>query len=277
MLLHTIDLGAGNGAGDAAEAGAQAGARAADGAEAGARAGDGAKTRAAPTVVLLHGLMGSAESWHRVTRLLVQRGYRVLALDLPGHGLSGRDPNLTVRAAAASVVETVRSLAPGEPIIAMGHSYGATVLAAAADHLEPEHAIYVDASLSLTGGHDRQALTARYESDRQARTRKNLLQTRPYYSAADAEVEARAAERFDPATSASISCGPDQAWPAAPGSIVVRADPSSWVTDDDARRFEDEGVSVRSIAGAAHTVWYSHFAEFTAALPELFGSPATDR
>ena len=42
------------------------------------------------------------------------------------------------------------------------------------------------------------------------------------------------------------------------------------VTDEDARRFEHGGVTVRSIPGAAHTVWYSHFEVFTAALPELF-------
>ena len=36
--------------------------------------------------VVVHGMMGSAESWWRVTLELVEAGYRVLALDLPGHG-----------------------------------------------------------------------------------------------------------------------------------------------------------------------------------------------
>jgi pimeloyl-ACP methyl ester carboxylesterase len=231
--------------------------------------GDGPRT-----AVLLHGLMGSGESWHRVIPLLADHGYRVLALDLPGHGFSPRDPELTVERAAASVVETVRELAPDRPIDAIGHSYGATVLAAAADELRPELTVYVDASLALTGGADRRSLTAAYEHDRLTRTSPEALRaSRPFYSATDAEVEARAAERFDPVTSASISCGPDHTWDAAPGSIVIRADPSAWVTDEDARRFERGGVEVRSIPGGAHTVWYSHFAEFTAALPEMFGAP----
>ncbi|MBO0981024.1 alpha/beta hydrolase [Microbacterium sp. SD291] len=224
------------------------------------------------TAVLLHGLMGSAESWWRVAPLLADRGFRVLALDLPGHGLSPRDPHLTIDSAAASVVETVRSRASEGPIAAIGHSYGASVLAAAAHELQPELAVYVDAGLALSGGQDRETLIARYERDRRARTRGHLRKTRPYYSETDATVEARAAERFDPATSASISCGPDHSWRPAPGSIVVRADPSVWVTDDAARGFEESGAVIRSIPGAAHTVWYSHFAEFTASVPEMFAA-----
>lgn len=234
--------------------------------------------------VLLHGMMGSAESWHRVVPLLVERGFRVLALDLPGHGLSPRDPELTIETAADAVVETLAhtALLPGAgsaagdratapPAVAVGHSFGATVLAAAAPRLEPGLAVYVDAPLALQGGQDRASLISQYEHDRRARmSPAELRKLRPFYSVDDASVEARAAERFDPPTAASVSCGEDGHWTAAPGSIVVRAEPSAWVTDEDARRFEHGGVTVRSIPGAAHTVWYSHFEVFTAALPELF-------
>ncbi|PRB16584.1 alpha/beta fold hydrolase [Microbacterium sp. MYb62] len=227
------------------------------------------------TAVLLHGLMGSAESWWRVVPPLMERGYRVLALDLPGHGLSPRDPELTIERAAAAVVATVRSLAPDAPIDAVGHSYGATVLAEAVPQLGPELAVYVDAALALAGGGDRAALIDDYTRDRLVRmSAESLRRSRPFYSETDAAVEARAAERFDPATSASLSCGVDASWEAAPGSIVIRADPSAWVGEADVRRFEEGGVSVRSIPGAAHTVWYSHFREFTASLPELFGDRA---
>ncbi|WP_149085848.1 MULTISPECIES: alpha/beta fold hydrolase [Microbacterium] len=232
--------------------------------------------------VLLHGMMGSAESWHRVVPLLVERGFRVLALDLPGHGLSPRDPELTIETAADAVVETLarhrrtteaaRVTEDHAPLaVAVGHSFGATVLAAAAPRLDPGLAVYVDAPLALQGHNDRAALVSQYEHDRRARMSPvELRRLRPFYSMDDATVEARAAERFDPPTAASVSCGADGHWTAAPGSIVVRAEPSAWVTDEDARRFEHGGVTVRSIPGAAHTVWYSHFEVFTAALPELF-------
>lgn len=227
------------------------------------------------TVLLLHGMMGSSDSWWRVIPPLAANGHRVIALDLPGHGLSQRDPHLTIEQAAGSVVETVQHLDAGRPLAAIGHSYGATVLAAAAEMLQPDLAVYVDAALSLTGGHDRAALRAQYERDRGARlSPQDLLASRPFYSAQDAEVEARAAALFDPATTASISCDTDHSWLPGADSIVVRADPSAWVSDDDARRFAANGADVRSIPGAAHTVWFSHFDEFTASLPELFGPPA---
>lgn len=230
------------------------------------------------TVVLLHGMMGSSDSWWRVIPLLVDQGFRVLAIDLPGHGLSPRDARLTIEQAAASVVETVRSLAPERLIAAIGHSYGASVLAEAAPLLGPASAIYVDAALVVAGGHDRELLTEGYARDREARLSPTSLRaSRPFYSERDAEVEALAARRFDPATTASISCGPDHAWLPCPGSIVVCAEPSDWVTPADIAGFEAHGIEVRRIPGAAHTVWYSHFDEFIASLPELFGSAKPER
>lgn len=221
-------------------------------------------------VLLLHGMMGSAESWHRVAPELVANGFRVLALDLPGHGLSYRDPDGTVESAAAAVTRTVRTLAPDAELRAIGHSFGGTVLAAASDELRPSVAVYVDTTCAFDGEHDRAAMTAEYQRGSGERTRERLLASRPFYSAADARVEARAARRFDPATAASVSLSGSR-WTPAAGSIVLRADPSVWVDDDDARALRSRGVDVRDVPGAAHTIWYSHFDAFLAALPELFG------
>ncbi|MFT4260091.1 hypothetical protein [Microbacterium sp.] len=147
---------------------------------------------------------------------------------------------------------------------------GATVLAAAG--LDAEVTVHVDSALSFTGGADRAALTAQYESDRARRQDPDQLRrSRPFCSAADAEVEARAAARFDPATNASISCDGDIDLVPRRGDILVHAEPSAWVSDDDKRRFADAGARVRGIRSAAHTVWYSHFDEFTASVPEMFG------
>ncbi|GAA1728817.1 alpha/beta hydrolase family protein [Microbacterium paludicola] len=220
--------------------------------------------------VLLHGMLGSAESWQRVVPQLLHAGYRVLAVDLPGHGLSPRDPTMTLEGAADAVVDTVRAFVDHPPAVAIGHSYGALLLAAAAERMRPRLAVYVDAPLAFPGGADRDATLARYKRDKRVRTPQRLRETRSHYSEADAVVEGRAAERFDPATSASISAGPGGSWAPSPGSIVLRAEPSEFVTDADARVLRDHGVDVRSIPGAAHTVWYSHFDAFVAALPEIF-------
>lgn len=225
------------------------------------------------TVLLLHGMSGSAESWWRVSEELAERGRRVLAVDLPGHGLSPRDPTSTVSSAAEALIETVAALADERPLVAMGHSYGGTVLAAAADRLPLDTAVYVDTACAFTGGADRDELIAQYTSDRRSRQDASWLrETRPFYSERDAVVEARAADRFDPVTAASISSGADVEHIPAPGSILVRADPSRFVADEDAERLAACGVDVRTIPGAAHTVWFSHFDEFVTVLPEVFGT-----
>lgn len=206
--------------------------------------------------LLLHGMMGSAESWWRIAPLLVERGCRVLAVDLPGHGLSPSEPRLTIEAAADAVVATVERWAPGERLTAIGHSYGGTVLSASADRLQLDLAVYVDTTCEFSGGADRAALIAQYAEDRERRSDPDQLrQSRSYYGEYDAIVEAQAAVRFDPATAASISAGPDGRFPPGKGDIIVRADPSRFVTDDDAARMRARGVDVRSIPDAAHTVW----------------------
>ncbi len=243
---------------------------------------DGADTDGDRVAVLLHGMVGSAQSWWRVAPLLANRGYRVLALDLPGHGVSPRDPELTIERAADAVNQTVESLVrgpldgtvrPNAPRVALaiGHSFGGLVLAAAADRMQPGLAVYVDSPFSSRGGHDRAEVTAQYESDRRERTFARLRETRPHYSERDCEVEALAAERFDAATGAAIAAAGGGSWPPLAGSIVVSPDPSGYVTSADAKALEARGVVVRSIPGASHSVWYSHFDEFVAALPEVFG------
>lgn len=221
--------------------------------------------------VLLHGMMGSSESWWQLTPLLVERGYRVLAVDLPGHGLSDRDPRLTVPRAAEAVAVAVAAETPGRPpSLALGHSFGGLVLAAAAAALKPELAVYVDAPFRSRGGWNRADVAAEYERDRCARTEEGLA-ARPDYTATDRTVEARAAERFDPETAAAVAAAAGGTWLPGPGSIVIRPEPSNYIDADTAAELSAQGVHVRSIPGASHSIWRSHFDEFLAALPEVFG------
>lgn len=224
------------------------------------------------TAVLLHGMTGSHESWWRVVPLLVESGYRVLAVDLPGHGLSPRDDTMTVDRAARSIAESVADDCGSVPNLVMGHSYGGLLLAAAVDTgvLTPELSVYIDAPFTTRGGWDRAELTAAYEQDKRARTYDGLRASRPSYSDQDCVVEARAAEHFDPATAAAPATGLGVSFEPEPGSIIVRAKPSSYVDDETAARHSGRGVIVRDVPGAAHSVWYSHFDQFVAALPEVF-------
>lgn len=212
--------------------------------------------------VLLHGMMGSADSWHRVGPVLAARGYRVIALDLPGHGRSPADLALTVDRAAAHVVDTVRSLADDPPALAVGHSYGGLVLAAALPRLAPLRAVVVDSPTEARGGHDFEYVKAQYAEEARQRTYDWLRSTRSFYSEADALVEAEAARLFDPDTAAAVSSSAGGSWPLPEGAMMIRPARSPYVPDDATPALERAGVIVRTIEGAAHTVWYSHFDEF---------------
>lgn len=224
--------------------------------------------------VLLHGMMGSAESWWRVSRALAAGGYRVLALDLPGHGGSPRDPGLTVECAAQAVVDTVRLAGTASPDVAIGHSLGGVVLAAASTDLGARLTVLVDAIPVIAGGIDPSTLVPDYERSRAARTDPAFLASRSGYGPRDVEVEARAALRFDPATTAPLTSGPARSWSLPEGSVVVRARPSAYVTDHAADDLRSQGIAVRDVPGAGHSIWFGHFVEFVDALPEVFAPTA---
>jgi pimeloyl-ACP methyl ester carboxylesterase len=83
-----------------------------------------------PSVVLLHGLGGAARNWGEVVPLLVER-YRVVALDLPGHGSApspaGRSLSSFVEAVSVAI-EAERAT----PAFLVGHSFGGHVAASVA-------------------------------------------------------------------------------------------------------------------------------------------------
>ncbi|MDY7228594.1 alpha/beta fold hydrolase [Hyalangium rubrum] len=84
-----------------------------------------------PTVVLLHGRGHAAPMWFSYLTVLA-RGRRVLALDLPGFGLSSapegpvRTAEDGVRFFTEPVEELLKVLAPG-PVAVVGHSLGGLV------------------------------------------------------------------------------------------------------------------------------------------------------
>ena len=89
--------------------------------------------------LLVHGITSDSGSWWQVGPELAGRGYHVYAPHLRGHGHSPRGP-YSVEAWADDLVESV----PAEPDLAIGHSLGGLVLAAAVDRLRPRRVVYED-------------------------------------------------------------------------------------------------------------------------------------
>lgn len=81
------------------------------------------------TVLLLHGTGASTHSWAGLMPRLAER-YRVIALDLPGHGFSTPGPGhcATLPGMARACGDLLRNIA-ARPALVVGHSAGAAVLA----------------------------------------------------------------------------------------------------------------------------------------------------
>lgn len=214
--------------------------------------------------VLIHGMLGAATQYHSVGPALAARGYRAIAVDLPGHGEAPAAPGADMDDFVDAVLR-----AASEPALAIGHSLGAIVLLHALPRLRPERAVYVD--VPLDGGNSRSTPDARERltAARAMRTEAQLL-TRPGWSAEDRRVEAQAAERFDVDTAVSLErsyAGRAAGVPSVP-SLVVRADPSRYVSAERARELEELGYLVRSVPGAGHSVWYGRLDDFMGVLDE---------
>lgn len=86
-----------------------------------------------PTLVLIHGLGQDRNVWDRLA-LRLQSRYRLLLVDLPGHGQSASIPSVSVSAVADVLDRTLKERKVKQAIL-VGHSYGALVaLAEAAKH-----------------------------------------------------------------------------------------------------------------------------------------------
>jgi pimeloyl-ACP methyl ester carboxylesterase len=104
------------------------------------------------TFLLVHGAWHSAMHWDAVAAILAGRGRRVLAIDLPGHGLKAKFPeaylrqdlaalatepsplkDVTLDDYVAAVATAARGLARHGPVTVVGHSVGGLAITRAAE------------------------------------------------------------------------------------------------------------------------------------------------
>lgn len=84
-------------------------------------------------VVLLHGITSNAMAWWRVAPAIASCGYRVTAIDMPGHGVSDLLDSHDIPSIAAHVQATSRAIdVPCETVI--GHSWGGATALTLAHH-----------------------------------------------------------------------------------------------------------------------------------------------
>ncbi len=214
------------------------------------------------TALLVHGAMSDHGTWHAVRDHLTGLGYRVLEVDMRGHGRSPRG-GYSVQALGDDLADSL----PTGADLAIGHSMGGLALSLAVERLRPARAVYSDPAFAFsqvpTG-----ANTAMRRMVAEA-TAESVRAANPRWSEADVEAELAGFAAFDPdffdvvAESASADRMP--AAPAVP-SLVQLADPSLTVDAEGARLLSERGFTVRVVKGAGHCVHRDDLPGFLASL-----------
>ncbi|MFJ6053981.1 alpha/beta fold hydrolase [Streptomyces sp. NPDC092307] len=212
--------------------------------------------------LLIHGIMADHRTWRRVGPALADHGYRVIAVDLRGHGASGRgaySPELF----ADDVVETL----PTGAELAIGHSLGGLTLSLAVDRLRPARAVFSDPAFHLSAPADGfgPELLAQFKTA----TKEQIQAMSPRWEEVDVDIELETLALWDERTALSLAplVGADL-MPPAPvvPSLVQLADPSTLITRERAQLLKSRGFEVRSVAGAGHTIHRDDFDGFMASL-----------
>ncbi|MGW7443499.1 alpha/beta fold hydrolase [Kitasatospora sp. NPDC054795] len=216
--------------------------------------------------LLIHGIMSDHRTWRRVGPALAERGYRVIAVDQRGHGLSPRGAGRTPqeRYALDAYADDLAESVPAGVELAIGHSLGGITLLRAVERLKPARAVYVDPGwqFARAEGVDPTVFVEFRHAGREQITAMN-----PRWESADVDVELATLAAWDP-DSALAMPGQESGLPTAPAvpSLVVLAEDSFLVSDADAELLRARGFEVRTVPGAGHTVHRDDHAGFMAAL-----------
>jgi len=216
------------------------------------------------TAVLVHGIMSDSRAWHRVAAELEDRGFRVLAVDLAGHGRSPRARRYSPRAWADDVVETVESMLLGRrPDVILGHSLGGLIASLVADRLVPRTAVYVDPAFAFPRGIRGLVYKLVYATSPRPR-RRVLMRFNPKWSTEDVEIELATLRDWDRRTLLGFADTRPLAPPArlvAP-SLVMLAEKSLLITAPVAVALRRLGMTVQVVPGTGHTVFRDEPARF---------------
>jgi len=215
------------------------------------------------TAVLIHGFMSDSRAWHRVTAELEERGFRVLAVDLAGHGSSPRSRRYSPRAWADDVVETLRPLLSGPPDLVMGHSLGGLVASLVADRMAPRTAIYIDPAFAFPRGVRGGFLKLLFALSPRPR-RSILVRLNPKWDPADVDIELAGLRDWDRRTLLGMADTRLLVPPAsvvAP-SLVVLAEKSWLIPATTAAALRRLGMTVETVPGTGHAVFRDEHARF---------------
>ncbi|EME19557.1 alpha/beta fold hydrolase [Rhodococcus triatomae] len=209
--------------------------------------------------VLIHGLGNSSDSWWRVGPALAEHGYRVVAVDLPGHGRSAPLAAYDTEVLAAAVVASV----PREPALAIGHSLGGLVLAHAVSELRPEIAVYEDPAFVVSPD---PAVAEHFRRQKRWGIA-DFEREHPRWEDTSLRHKLAALAAWDATTVDHFgSFAPAPVATAVVPSVIVLADPSRLVPPPFADTLSGRGFAVDVVPGSGHVIHLDDHDGFLAAL-----------
>ncbi|NNC11318.1 alpha/beta hydrolase [Planctomonas sp. JC2975] len=217
--------------------------------------------------VLVHGLFSSSRTWHRLGPELADKGYRVVAVDLAGHGQSPRSRWYSLSGLVRGIAESV----PVKPELAIGHSLGGLALSRLVRVLQPERAVYIDPAFlgNRLPWWQRAGAPMLFHGILNRRER-SVARSNPRWGKDDVEIEVGDYASFD--RSFFKNFGDGRAMPLSEPdrmtvpSMMMLADRSKLVSESVSERMRRLGFEIRTVAGAGHTVHRDDFAGFQKAL-----------
>ncbi|PRX96689.1 alpha/beta fold hydrolase [Allonocardiopsis opalescens] len=212
------------------------------------------------TALLVHGMAVDSRTFNRLAAELVRRGYRVLAVDLRGHGRSPRG-YYSPAALAADVAETV----PAGVDLALGHSYGTVVLSLAAPRLAPRRVVYAEPYWNVVG-EELPQVAADYLADAAAAPGER-------WTAQDVRDHEAARACWDPRTLLDLRrfdtpATPD---PSAAPVLVQFAERSGYSAALDESDLRARGFEVHTVPDAGHNLHVDNLPATAASLDRWLG------
>jgi len=229
---------------------------------------------AKPTVVLVHGAFADSSSWDGVTARLEKDGYTVIG---------AANPLRSVKSDAASVAAVVKSV--NGPVVLVGHSYGGSVISAAAVGATNVKALVYVAAFAPEAGETAVGLSGKFPGSTLgpalappvalADGGKDLyIQQAKFHSQFAADVpEAKArlmAAGQRPVTDAALNeASPAPAWKTIPAWFVYgKADKNIPAAALDFMAKRANAKKTVAIDGASHVVMTSHPTEVAQLIEE---------
>ena len=227
------------------------------------------------TAVLIHGMMSDHRAWHRVGAELRDDGFRVVTVDLAGHGASPRSRRYSPRAWADDVLETLEDVLDAAPDLVVGHSLGALVASLVVERLPPRAAVYVDPAFAFPRGLRGVAMKAMFTLAPRP-SAWTLRRLNPRWGSDDIDLERATLRLWDKRTILGFADTRPLRSPrvlVAP-SLVVLAERSLLISAVDVDRMRRDGMTVTTVPGAGHTVFRDDHGEFMRLVRDWIGRHA---